>query len=99
MMIAKMSYYFYNGMLDDEGFFYATAIDIQESTTFTTRQQVPAIKKLVEIGLIQTKYAGIPAKKYYKILNNQKVIISLLEQGEAIANSLRNKKRKCGSSS
>lgn len=95
-LIAKMSYYFYNGMLDDEGFFYATAIDIQESTTFTTRQQVPAIKKLVEIGLIQTKYAGIPAKKYYKILNNQKTIISLLEQGEAIANSLRNKKRKCG---
>ena len=94
-LISKMTYYFKNGMLDDEGFFYATAIDIQESTTFTTRQQAPAIDKLVKIGLIRTKYAGIPAKKYFKILNNQEVVISLLEQGEEIANNLRQKKRKC----
>lgn len=97
-LISKMTYYYKNGMLDDEGFFYATAIDIQESTTFTTRQQTPAIKRLVEIGLIKTKYAGIPAKKYFKILNNLDLLISIIEKGEQIADSLRYQKKKCDNS-
>lgn len=94
-LISKMTYYYKNGMLDDEGFFYATAIDIQESTTFTKRQQMPAINRLVEIGLIETKSAGLPKKKYYKVLNKQELLISLIEQGEAIAANLHNKVRKC----
>lgn len=93
-LISKMTYYYKNGMLDDEGFFYATAIDIQESTTFTKRQQMPAINRLVEIGLIETKSAGLPKKKYYKVLNKQELLISLIEQGEAIAAGLLNKVRK-----
>lgn len=93
-LISKMTYYYKNGMLDDEGFFYATAIDIQESTTFTKRQQMPAINRLVEIGLIETKSAGLPKKKYYKVLNKQELLISLIEQGEEIAAGLHNKVRK-----
>ena len=93
-LISKMTYYFKNGMLDDEGFFYATALDIQESTTFTKRQQMPAISKLVEIGLIETKNAGIPKKKYFKVLNKQELIMQLIEQGEAKAESIRNSRKK-----
>ena len=93
-LISKMTYYFKNGMLDDEGFFYATALDIQESTTFTKRQQMPAISKLVEIGLIETKNAGIPKKKYFKVLNKQDLIMSLMEQGEAKAELIRNSSKK-----
>lgn len=93
-LISKMTYYFKNGMLDDEGFFYATALDIQESTTFTKRQQMPAISRLVEIGLIETKNAGIPKKKYFKVLNKQELIMQLMEQGEAKAESIRNSRKK-----
>lgn len=94
-LIAKMTYYFKNGMLDDEGFFYATSIDIQESTTFTKRQQIPAINRLVEIGLIETKLAGLPKKKYFKVLNKQELLLQLIEKGEKIADNLRNNRNKC----
>lgn len=93
-LIAKMTYYFKNGMLDDEGFFYATAIDIQESTTFTKRQQLPAINRLVEIGLIETKSAGLPKKKYFKVINKQELLLQLIEKGEEIADGLHNKSQK-----
>ncbi len=93
-LIAKMSYYHRNGMLDNEGFFYATALDIQESTAFTKRQQLPAINRLIEIGLISVKYAGLPQRKYYKVLNNQKLLLDLLEYGEKEAYNIRNKSKK-----
>ena len=90
-LISKMTYYQKRGMLDEEGFFYATALDIQESTTYTKRVQLPALKKLEEIGLIDTKLDGLPRRKYYRIVNNQDLIISLVEQGEKIASALRKK--------
>lgn len=90
-LISKMTYYHKKEMLDEDGYFYATAIDIQESTTYTKRIQLPALKRLEEIGLISTKYDGLPRRKYYKIVNNQNLVISLVEQGEKIASALRNK--------
>lgn len=91
-LISKMTYYQKKGMLDDDGFFYATALDIQESTTYTKRIQMSSLKRLEEIGLIDTKYDGLPRRKYYKINNDQDLIVSLVEQGEKIASALRNKK-------
>lgn len=91
-LISKMTYYFQNEMLDEDGFFYATAIDIQESTTYTKKIQMPAIEKLEQIGLIKTKYSGLPRRKFYKVLNNQELIIKLLEKGEKIAVSLKEKR-------
>lgn len=90
-LISKMTYYHKKKMLDEDGYFYATALDIQESTTYTKRIQLPALKRLEEIGLISTKYDGLPRRKYYKIANNQDLVISLVEQGERIASALRNK--------
>lgn len=90
-LISKMTYYQKKGMLDMDGFFYATALDIQESTTYTKRVQLPALKKLEEVGLIDTKFDGLPRRKYYRIVNDQDLIISLVEQGEKIASALRRK--------
>lgn len=89
-LISKMTYYESKDMLDEEGFFYATALDIQESTTFTQRQQTPIIKNLTEIGLIENKFKGIPAKKYYRIICNTDLIIKLLQEGKSIAASIKN---------
>lgn len=88
-LVSKMTYYYNREMLDDEGYFYATADNIQESTTFTKRIQIPTLKRLEEIGLIKTKYDGIPRRKYYKVINDQDLIISLLEKGEHIAATFR----------
>lgn len=49
------------------------------------------MKKLEEVGLIDTKYDGLPRRKYYRIANDQDLIISLVEQGEKIASALRKK--------
>lgn len=92
-LISKMMYYESRDRLQDDGFFYATALDIQESTTFTHRQQAPIIKKLVNIGLIETKLQGLPAKKYYRIIYNQELILSLIEQGRIISDSIRKQKK------
>lgn len=53
-LISKSSYYERNGMLDD-GWFYSTIPDLEESTTLSEYQQKRCIKKLAEIGLIETK--------------------------------------------
>ena len=88
-LISKMTYYDNKGLLDEQGFFFATAPDIQESTTFTQRQQAPAIKKLVELGLIEAKLKGVPAKKHYRIIYDPELILNLLAQGKNIAASIK----------
>lgn len=90
-LLSKMKYYMNRDMLDNDGFFYATEVDIQESTTFTKRVQAPAIAKLVEIGLIETKRAGLPAKRYFRIICDRELLIRLIERGEIIAKSIRDK--------
>ncbi|MCM1060630.1 MAG: DUF6017 domain-containing protein [Eubacterium sp.] len=90
-LLSKMKYYMNRDMLDSDGFFYATELDIQESTTFTKRVQAPAIAKLTEIGLIETKRAGLPARRYFRIICDRELFVSLIEQGEEITESIRNK--------
>ncbi len=88
-LISKMNYYRSRNMLDADGFFYATALDIQESTTFTQRQQESAIANLVEQGLIETVRKGIPAKKYFRISMDIELFRVIIAKGEAIAKALR----------
>lgn len=96
-LVSKWQYYMNNNMLDEEGFFYATATDIQESTTLTKRQQIPVINRLVEIGLIETKMAGLPKRKYFKVLateNSAEILQQIINKGEIIAKGLHNKSQK-----
>lgn len=51
----------------DNGFFYSTLESIEDSTTLTRYQQDQAIKLLVDIGFIEYKVSGMPAKRYFKI--------------------------------
>ncbi len=80
-LLSKMYYYSKNDKLSEDGFFYATVYDIEESTTLTQRQQLPIARKLEEIGLIKTAKKGIPAKKYYKICFDMQLLLSLVEKG------------------
>ena len=94
-LISKQVYYEQHNMLDEEGFFYSTIADLQESTTLTKRQQRDAIKVLIDKGLIKRKRCGMPAKRYFRVLDDTELIDDLLKQGEAIINELNPIAQKC----
>ena len=90
-LLSKRNYYQQKDLLDSEGYFYSTVADLQESTTLSKFQQASATKKLEEIGLIKAKLKGIPAKKYFCILENNELLLSLLNIGLEKSNSYRKK--------
>ena len=94
-LISKQVYYEQHNMLDEEGFFYSKIADLEESTTLTKRQQSAAIKVLIDAGLIECKRCGMPAKRYFRVLDDTELIDHLLKQGEAIMNELNPKVQKC----
>lgn len=94
-LISKQVYYEQHNMLDEEGFFYSTIADLEESTTLTKRQQRAAIKVLIDKGLIVSKRFGMPAKRYFRVLDDTELIDDLLKQGEAIMNELNPIAQKC----
>lgn len=80
-LIAKFAYYERNNLLDEEGYFYCTAIDLEETTCLKRRQQEKAIKVLKENNLIFYKIKGIPAKRYFKINCDTDVIKEVINKG------------------
>ena len=68
-LISKEEYFIANGMTD--GWFFNTAKNIGEDTCLTSHQQRKAIKNLKELGIIETKVVGIPAKQHFKIIENK----------------------------
>ena len=68
-LISKEEYFIANGMTD--GWFFNTAKNIEQDTCLTTHQQSRAIKRLEDLGILETKVVGIPAKKHFKIIENK----------------------------
>jgi len=68
-LISKEEYFIANGMTD--GWFFNTAKNIEEDTCLTSHQQRKAIKSLKDLGIIETKVVGIPAKQHFKIIENK----------------------------
>jgi hypothetical protein len=54
----------------NQEWFFNTAENIENDTTLSRFQQDKAIKILIENGFIETKLMGIPAKKHFKINEN-----------------------------
>lgn len=94
-LINKQVYYERHNMLDEEGFFYSTVSDLQESTTLTKRQQSGAIQVLIDAGLIERKRYGMPAKRYFRVLDDLELLGDWLKQGEAVMNELNPIAQKC----
>ena len=69
-LISKEGYFAENQLLID-GWFFNTAKNIQADTTLTAHQQRKCIKNLKELGIIETKLVGIPAKQHFKIIENK----------------------------
>lgn len=49
-----------------DGFFFATAADVEQDLGLTSREQDGAIKRLVLANFIETSVKGIPAKRYFR---------------------------------
>jgi len=68
-LISKEEYFISKGMTD--GWFFNTAKNIESDTSLTSHQQRKAIKNLKDLGIIETKVIGIPAKQHFKIIENK----------------------------
>ena len=94
-LISKQVYYEQHDMLDEEGFFYSTIADLQESTSMGKCQQSNAIKVLTDAGLVEVCRRGMPAKRYFRVLDDEVALDELLKQGEAVMNELNPIAQKC----
>lgn len=70
-LIDKQEYFSARGELDDEGYFFNTSEDIEESTTMTYHLQKKCLKTLQDNGLVETKLKGLPAKVHFKVNETQ----------------------------
>ena len=80
-LISKYYYYSERKMLDD-GWFYSTAPDLQESTALSEKQQKRCVDALVKAGLIRCELRGMPAKRSFYIIDDIAVIQALIAEGE-----------------
>lgn len=87
-LIAKQAYYEQREMLDEDGYFFCTISDLQESTGLTRYQQDGAIKNLIDVNLIECCKKGIPARRFFRVNDNVDLLRTLLQKGEEIMQSL-----------
>ena len=71
-LASEFSYWCVNNGLDAEGYFFSTIENIEEKTSLSEHKQRQAIKKFEELGIIEVKVKGIPAKRYIRI-NEEKL--------------------------
>ena len=89
-LISKYYYYADRNMLND-GWFYSTAPDLQESSTLSEKQQKRAVDNLVKAGLLKCELRGMPAKRSFFIIENAELIGYYIAKGEEIATKIKPK--------
>ena len=93
-LIAKYVYYKKNNLLSNDGWFYSTISDLQESTTLTGKAQRRVCENLCNFNLIEKKLEGMPRKTYYRIVENCDLLLNILEQGETKSANLKSQNNK-----
>lgn len=87
-LVAKYYWYSEREMLDD-GWFYSTAPDLQESTALSEKQQKRCVDNLVKAGLIRCELRGMPAKRSFYIVEDIDLLQSLLSDGETAMHKIK----------
>ena len=77
-IISEYDYWNRMHSLTDDGYFYSTVENVMESTTLSDYQQRSIIKHLVELKILNVRVAGMPAKRYFRI-NEEQFYAMLLE--------------------
>lgn len=78
-LLAKHEWYSQHDMLTD-GWFYSTVDDLEESTALSRDQQSRCIKRLIEAGLIRIKKLGLPAKRFFYIVDSIKLLEKIIKK-------------------
>ncbi len=66
-ILTSQFFYWYGKGHDPEGWIYKTQAEIEEETGLTRRNQETARKKLRDLGVLDERYTGMPAKLYYRL--------------------------------
>ena len=78
-LCSKYTYWKNREQLTSDGFFFCTSEDLEEATTLSSYLQKQAIDSLVELGMIEYKVVGLPAKRHYKIACTAEQLVAVLE--------------------
>jgi len=87
-LLGRRDYFKKRGQLDEEGFFFNTVLDLQHGTALTDKRQRTIIKSLEEVGLIKTKLKDSPPKRYFKIIDDESILLKYLLKGKVIMDQL-----------
>ena len=82
-LVAKWYYYSERDMLDEDGWFYSTVPDLQESTSLTEKQQKRCIKALVDLKLIKCETKGMPDRRCFHLIDDYQKITNSLKSERA----------------
>ena len=76
-LLAKHAWYEQHGKLSD-GWFYSTVDDMEESTSLTKCQQSRCVKRLVSAGLIRCAAKGLPARRFFYIVDDPRLLEGII---------------------
>ena len=60
----------------NQGYFYATAADVEADIHLSGREQETAITRLAEQNIIETKLKGIPARRHFRFTDDAESILT-----------------------
>jgi len=86
--IGKMNFYYTNDKLIDDTWFYRKRRDIEIDTALSNGQQRTAIKKLIDLRIVEAEKKDNPAKMYYKI--NTSILTFFLNEYNILEKCLKN---------
>ena len=81
-LLSKQNYYEERGRLSKGGYFYCTVSDLEYSTFLSKHKQTGAIKKLVELGLIDYKLKGTPPVRFFKVNEDTSFLENILRKSK-----------------
>lgn len=64
-LYSEYRYWKTKNRLQIDGSFFSTIENVEHNTGLTGRQQGPAIKKLIEYGILSKSVRGMPSKRYF----------------------------------
>lgn len=80
-LASELEYWQKRGELKD-GYFYSTIENVKDSTTLSDKRQRSALNALKDAGIVDVKLAGLPAKRYIKINEEQLASVLLNNSSE-----------------
>lgn len=80
-LLSKHNYFSDRDKLTNDRYFYNTVDNLWLDTGLGEKPQKTAINKLKKLGLIEYKVKGLPAKRYFKIIENTQILLDFITKG------------------